>query len=319
MQNPQKLKSSLQELSANRFEEFVASVWDSMGWETKVTPSGRDKGIDIIATREGIVDEKVLIQAKRYSPGNKVGRPAIQQYNTLQQQVPDADSVIVVTTSRFTTEALELAKQLNIKTINGNNISEAAIDHISKEDLKQVISKSTTNTKQENSARPNEVSTEELSESEEDLAQVYQVYFRRLREAISQSEQRILYFDINRESGDTSEYSVMGTMHKVKFSSDNPEIWLKFQKTAKTYGWVIALSEAYGSGAGGVEMVMPPKESDTFYLAIETERGERILPQRQAKISSLILEHIYDQPLSGTEVTDMSQNHGKELYTRVVK
>jgi len=78
-------------------------------------PPGRDRGVDVIVKKSGMYDEKAVIQTKCYSEGNKVGRPEIQQYNTLREQEPGVDTVIVVTSSGFTCEAQQLANTLNVK------------------------------------------------------------------------------------------------------------------------------------------------------------------------------------------------------------
>lgn len=101
------------------FESFVADLWEQQGWSTYVSPGSNDRGIDVVASRDEPVAQKHLIQVKRYAPENKVGGPEIQQYASLLHQDPDADAVIVVTTSGFTRQARELAADLNVKLIDG--------------------------------------------------------------------------------------------------------------------------------------------------------------------------------------------------------
>lgn len=104
------------------FEHAIAKVWEEMGWHTEVSQQSSDRGIDIVATRSDPVARKELIQAKRYGPETSVGGPEIQQYASLRQQVPDADSVVVVTTGHFTNSAEELATQMNVKLIDGSEL-----------------------------------------------------------------------------------------------------------------------------------------------------------------------------------------------------
>ena len=113
----------LRELDPYEFEQFIAEVWTHRGWNTKVSQQSGDQGIDVIATREGPFLEKQLIQVKRYAPDNSVGSREIQQYSSLRHQEPDADSVVVVTTSRFTSQAEQLAEQLNVKLVDGVALS----------------------------------------------------------------------------------------------------------------------------------------------------------------------------------------------------
>ena len=90
-----------------------------MGWETEVTQGTADKGIDVVATKRNPFEMKQLIQAKRYSPNSTVGSPDIQQYASLRHQESNVDAVVVVTTSTFSTQAEQIADDLNVKLIDG--------------------------------------------------------------------------------------------------------------------------------------------------------------------------------------------------------
>lgn len=130
------LKTRLQEMDNYEFEHLVADLWERMGWNTEVLQASVDAGIDVIATKETPYPQKKVIQAKRYSSGNTVGGPDIQQYASLKHQEPDADSVIVVTTSSFTTHAHDRAKDLNVKLVDVDAlvsmINEVGIDVVRK-------------------------------------------------------------------------------------------------------------------------------------------------------------------------------------------
>lgn len=112
----------LQNIGEYEFEHFVADVWEQQGWMTKVTKGSNDGGVDIIAQKKTPFDQKHIIQAKRYSDGNNVGGPEIQQYSSLRQQIKGSDAVVVVTTSEFTTQAREVAENLNVKLINKDDL-----------------------------------------------------------------------------------------------------------------------------------------------------------------------------------------------------
>lgn len=111
------------------FEHFVADVWEAQGWTTDVRQASGDAGIDIVARRSAPVDETHVIQAKRYTGDNKVGGPEIQQYAALRQQVPDADAVVVVTSTGFTRAARDRARELNVKLVDGPALRELADRH----------------------------------------------------------------------------------------------------------------------------------------------------------------------------------------------
>jgi restriction endonuclease Mrr len=116
----------LREIDYSDFEELVAKVWEKKGYETKVVPDGGgDGGIDVIAKRNEMNNvEKVLIQAKRNSEGNKVSSPKVREYSALKNQEDNVDKVYVVTTSDFTKNAVEVAQKNNVKTLNGKEFLE---------------------------------------------------------------------------------------------------------------------------------------------------------------------------------------------------
>ncbi|EMA59761.1 restriction endonuclease [Halorubrum kocurii] len=114
------LNDALHRIDPYTFERVVARIWELQGYETTVSSGSRDRGIDIVARTDLPVEQTVLIQAKRYDDGNKIGSQAVRNYATLYQQEPDTDTVIIVTTSAFTAEAERLAADLQVKTVDGN-------------------------------------------------------------------------------------------------------------------------------------------------------------------------------------------------------
>ncbi|XGI84708.1 restriction endonuclease (plasmid) [Halorutilales archaeon Cl-col2-1] len=121
----------LQEMTPREFEHFVADLWERRGWDTaEVSDKGADAGVDVVARKDGVFEEKQVIQAKRYSrkKNNKVEGPEVQQYASLPDQT-GADSVVIVTTGRFTDPAKERANDLNVKTVDGDDILEMIEKH----------------------------------------------------------------------------------------------------------------------------------------------------------------------------------------------
>lgn len=116
--------TNLQSMDNYEFEHLIADLWERQGWETTVTQSSNDAGIDVVATKDLPVTQKALIQAKRYGPGTTVGGPAIQQYSSLKHQEDSVDSVIVITSNRFSRQAQNRARELNVKTVNGDELVE---------------------------------------------------------------------------------------------------------------------------------------------------------------------------------------------------
>ncbi|WP_262178357.1 PQQ-binding-like beta-propeller repeat protein [Haloarcula laminariae] len=120
----EEFKEFLYNLTPEEFENFVAQVWSERGWTANVTQMSGDSGIDIVATKESPFQQKQLIQAKRYGPDTAVSSPDIQQYASLRQQENNVDSVVVVTSSRFSKQAVQLAEKLNVKLVSGEELYE---------------------------------------------------------------------------------------------------------------------------------------------------------------------------------------------------
>jgi len=317
------IKSKVQELSSSQFESLVATVWSEMGWSVEVTQGSHDRGVDIVANKTGIVSEKVVIQAKCYAESNKVGRPAIQQYNTLRQQEPDVDSVIVVTSSSFTSGAMKSAQKLGVKTVNGTELAEACSNHLSHN---QIATHTDTDTPKSGKLfcfqnKLDDISTYELNETEHDLANMYRQYLQRYESnQATGNRSMILFFDIEREGTETSSYVVeYRSLHKIKFPSNSPKLLAQLQQTAKKYSWEVLDTEISGIGAGGVEMVVPPEDGEMFYLAVDTSPDMIPEPARQAKIVSLIFDRVYEQDLSGTEVSCFVPTHSGPSFRRVIE
>jgi hypothetical protein len=113
-------------MSPYEFEEAVADVWSAKGYNTTVKSQTNDKAVDVVATSG---THKILIQAKRYATGNKIGGPDVRKYATLYQQDPDADEVVIVTTSSFTSQAKEIAAEQGVRIINGSQFSKLVDKH----------------------------------------------------------------------------------------------------------------------------------------------------------------------------------------------
>jgi hypothetical protein len=118
------LLDSLIDMNEYEFEQFIADLWNLQGWSTTVTSGSNDRGVDIIAKQDSPYNQKNIIQAKKYSRGNNVSSPEVQQYSSLRRQFDDVDAIIIVTTSDFTNQALDSEKSLNVKTINGDTLQE---------------------------------------------------------------------------------------------------------------------------------------------------------------------------------------------------
>lgn len=95
-------------MSGQEFEQAVAEIFKSMGYQVTMTPTTGDQGIDIIAVRNGI---RIGIQAKCYT--GKVSNSAVQEV-VAGKQYYNLNRCMVVTNSTFTSAAVALAKANNV-------------------------------------------------------------------------------------------------------------------------------------------------------------------------------------------------------------
>lgn len=109
-------RKDIEAMDGVSFEELVMSIYEELGYECTQTPASNDYGTDIIvSTPVG----KFSIQCKRQT--SNVGIKAVQEvYGSLPKY--GAVKGIVITTSGYTANAIELAKVCNVELIDGNNL-----------------------------------------------------------------------------------------------------------------------------------------------------------------------------------------------------
>jgi restriction system protein len=130
------LLSLLQQISPTRFERVILNLLNAMGYgggqlsSSALTKASGDGGIDGVISEDALGLDAVYIQAKRYAPGNTVGRPHIQQFiGSLTGE--SATKGVFVTTSDFSKEAREYINkvQQRVVLINGNRLAQLMVQH----------------------------------------------------------------------------------------------------------------------------------------------------------------------------------------------
>lgn len=99
------LRRHLFSMDPFNFEQHSMSFFHRAGLEAWVTRKSNDFGVDGFAVHP---DGLIVVQCKRNSPANKVGRPTIQQFKGVVEE-QNAHRGYVITTSTFTQDALESA------------------------------------------------------------------------------------------------------------------------------------------------------------------------------------------------------------------
>jgi restriction system protein len=130
------LISKVVELSPAFFERLVVELLVKMGYGGSIKDAGKamgksgDEGIDGTIKEDKLGLDIIYIQAKRWKPGNVVGRPEIQKFvGALAGQ--GAKKGIFITTSNFTKEALDYTprNETKIVLIDGEQLAQLMIDY----------------------------------------------------------------------------------------------------------------------------------------------------------------------------------------------
>lgn len=118
------------------FERLVVELLVKMGYGGSIKDAGKaigksnDEGIDGTIKEDKLGLDIIYIQAKRWQPGNTVGRPEIQKFvGALAGQ--GAKKGIFITTSAFTKDATEYQprNETKIVLIDGDQLSQMMIDY----------------------------------------------------------------------------------------------------------------------------------------------------------------------------------------------
>ena len=105
--------SALQKLDPYSFEMLCGSLYQRIGWTAQVTQRTGDGGIDAIIQRGQV---RKVLQCKRLSRGNVGVAPVRDLFGVVQSE--KADGGILITTTGFTTGAVEWAAGKNIELID---------------------------------------------------------------------------------------------------------------------------------------------------------------------------------------------------------
>jgi len=104
----------LQQLTPTQFEEYIATLFQSLGYEAKVTGGRGDGGVDVEAVKDGHVH---YIQCKKYI-SSKVPVSAVRDfYGAIADRV-DGGKGYFITTNVFTLDAEKFAEDKPIELID---------------------------------------------------------------------------------------------------------------------------------------------------------------------------------------------------------
>ncbi len=128
------LKQIHQRLKGHGLAEFVGHLLNLMGYKTKVSPPGPDRGIDIWANKDdlGVTPPTILVQVK--SGEGDVNEAAVSE---LSGKVSERDFGIFVSASGFNKRARDFAfSKRNLKLIDGDELVELVYKYYPQLDAK---------------------------------------------------------------------------------------------------------------------------------------------------------------------------------------
>lgn len=116
------------------FERLVMDVLTKMGYGNQkensaiITPKTNDGGIDGIINQDRLGLDKIYVQAKRWKSKKKVPKKEVQSFaGALAEK--KSKSGIFITTSEFSKQAKNVAKNLSIRLINGKELVNLMIEY----------------------------------------------------------------------------------------------------------------------------------------------------------------------------------------------
>jgi restriction system protein len=112
------LIKNLQSMHPNDFEDYVADLYNRLGYSTEVVGGSHDGGIDVVAKKNGL---KHYIQCKKFIT-SKVNVSEVRDfYGSMAGKLSNGKGIFI-TTNIFTTEAENFAEGKPIELIDGDKL-----------------------------------------------------------------------------------------------------------------------------------------------------------------------------------------------------
>lgn len=106
------IKDKLLELDPDEMEELLAALFRAMGYRTRVSPKGADRGVDVYASPDGLGLEEPRIKAEvKHRRGTQIGSSEIRSFIG---GLREGDRGIYLSTGGFTKDARYEADRSNV-------------------------------------------------------------------------------------------------------------------------------------------------------------------------------------------------------------
>lgn len=133
-QSHELIKDKIAALLPEEMEELVAAILRAMGFKAKVSPKGPDRGVDVIASPDGLGLTQPRIKAEVKHRGGAMGAPAIRGFIGALR---DGDSGLFVSTGGFSREARYEADRSTfpLTLIDLDDLADLIVSHYESFDL----------------------------------------------------------------------------------------------------------------------------------------------------------------------------------------
>lgn len=128
------IKDRIVSLSPDEMEDLTASILRSMGFKAKVSPKGPDRGVDVIASPDGLGLTRPRIKAEVKHRGGAMGSQAIRSFIGALRE---GDSGLFISTGGFSKEARYEAERSTfpLTLIDLNDLVDLIVSHYENFDL----------------------------------------------------------------------------------------------------------------------------------------------------------------------------------------
>ncbi|WP_445355689.1 restriction endonuclease [Microbulbifer sp. EKSA008] len=133
-QSHELIKDKIAALLPEEMEELVAAILRAMGFKAKVSPKGPDRGVDVIASPDGLGLTQPRIKAEIKHRDGSMGAPAIRGFIGALRE---GDSGLFVSTGGFTREALYEADRSTfpLTLVDLDDLADLIVSHYESFDL----------------------------------------------------------------------------------------------------------------------------------------------------------------------------------------
>lgn len=128
------IKDTILKLTDEQLEQLVAALLRAMGYKARVTPKGPDRGVDVIASPDGLGLEEPRIKAEvKHRPKTPMGAQQIRFLGGLRQ----GDRALYVSTGGFSKDAGYEADRSNIPItlLNLDELASVIVTHYENFDM----------------------------------------------------------------------------------------------------------------------------------------------------------------------------------------